>query len=117
MCRSSSPWGARPPPVKHAAVPDAIEHAAGDAADAEPGHVLEPVRLARENRLGRQQPAADRRPYALTEITRGEPGGIPGDEGIVAAYDIHAAAQVVAVAARVIARARGEAAAEHRGEP
>src|SRR5437764_11287182 len=87
------------PPGKHTGASGAPEHAARDAADARARHVLEPVRRTLDNGLRRAQPAADRRSNALTQIAGREPGGVPGDEGVVAAYHVHAPAQVVAVAA------------------
>src|SRR5580658_7374632 len=104
MCRSSSAVIARSPPVKCARVSDAVEHAAGDAADAESGHVLEPVGPAGEDRLGRKRTAA------FAEIPRGEPRGVSGNEGVVAVYHVDATSQVVAVAGGVVVRARGETA-------
>src|SRR5579871_270642 len=109
MCWSSSATIALSPTVKCTRVPDAIEHAAGDAADAECRHVVEPVGLALEDRLGRQQSAAHRWADALAEIAGGEPGGISGDEGVIALHDLDAAAQVVAVTGRVVLRPRREA--------
>src|ERR1700726_571449 len=101
---------------EHSGASRAPEHTARDTADPPPRHVLEPVRLTRDNGLRRAQPAADRRPNALPPVAGREPGGLPGDEGVVAAYHVHAPAQVVAVAARVVAGARREAALQHRGQ-
>src|SRR5205814_2107009 len=88
---------------------------ARDAADARARHVLEPVRRTLDNALCRAQSAADRRSNALTQIAGREPRGVPGDEGVVAAYHVHAPAQVVAVAARIVVGARREPAAQARG--
>src|SRR3984893_5408778 len=101
---------------KHTGASRAPEHAARDTADARTAHVLEPVRLTRDNGLRRAQPAADRRSNALPQVAGREPGGIPGDEGVVAPYHVHAPAQVVAVAARIVAGARRQAALQHRGQ-
>src|ERR1700730_7188860 len=94
----------------------APEHTARDTADARTRHILEPVRLTRDNGLRRAQTAADRMSNALPQVAGREPGGIPGDEGVVAAYHVHAPAQVVAVPARIVAGARREAALQHRGQ-
>src|SRR5215831_6877206 len=92
------------------------EHAAGDAADAESGHIIELVRLAREDGAGRAQPAADRRPDPLPQVAGRKSGRIPGDEGVAAPHDLHTSAQVVAVAARIVAGAAGEGTLERLGE-
>src|SRR3984893_3134145 len=104
------------PPGKHTGASHAPEHTARNTADARTRHILEPVRLTLDNRLRRAQPAADRRTNALAQVAGREPGGIPGDEGVVAAYHVHAPAQVVAVAARIVAGTRREAALQHRGQ-
>src|SRR5580658_3639846 len=104
------------PPREGAAVRNALEHAAGDAADRKAGDVVEPVNAALEDRLGRPQSAADGRSDALAQIARGQAGSIPGNEGIVAPDHRHLAAQKVAVAGRVILRPGREATAEHGGE-
>ena len=104
------------PPGKHTGASRAPEHTARDAADARARHVLEPVRRTLDNGLCRAQSAADRRSNALTQIAGREPRGVPGDEGVVAAYHVHAPAQVVAVAARIVVGARREPAPERRGQ-
>src|SRR6516165_4226902 len=91
---------------------EAPKHTAGDAADTQAGHIIEPVRLVGEDRSCGAQPAADGRPYALGEVPRGESGGVPGNEGIVAPHDLDLASKVVAVAGRVVLRARREASLE-----
>src|SRR5580704_6571029 len=101
---------------EHTGASRAPEHTARDAADARTRHVLEPVGLTRDNGLRGAQPAADRRSNALTQVAGREPGGIPGDEGVVAAYHVHPPAQVVAVPARIEAGAGREAALQHRGQ-
>src|SRR5215469_11769991 len=110
MC--SLPGPCRTPPRDGTRVRDALQHAAPDARDAQAGHVIEPVRRALENRLRRTQATADRRADALAEITRGETCRIAGDEGIVTAHDVHAAAQVIAVPSGVVLRPRSERAVE-----
>src|SRR3984893_13200681 len=112
----SSAGRTRTPPGKHTGASRAPEHTARDTADARTGHVLEPVRLTLENGLRRAQPAADRRSNALTQVAGRQPGGVPGDEGVVAAYHVHAPAQVVAVPDRIVVGARREAAPQHRGQ-
>src|SRR5260370_1212151 len=104
MRRSSA--GRLTPPGKHTGASRAPEHTARDAADARAGHVLEPVRLTRDDGLRCAQPAADRRSDALTQVAGREPRGVPGDEGVVAADHGHAPAQVVAVAAGIVVGAR-----------
>src|SRR5438874_5392279 len=102
------------PPGKHTGASRAPEHTARDAADARARHVLEPVRRTLDNGLRRAQSAADRRSNALTQIAGRQPRGVPGDEGVVAAYHVHAPAQVVAVAAGIVLGARREAAPQRR---
>src|SRR6266513_1412794 len=104
------------PPGKHTGASRAPEHTARDTADARAAHVLEPVRLTRDNGLRRAQPAADRRSDALTQVAGRQPRGVPGDEGVVAAHHLHAPAQVVAVPAGIVTGARREAAPQHRGQ-
>src|ERR1700686_2553294 len=112
----SSAGRTRTPPGKHTGASRAPEHTPRDTADARTGHVLEPVRLTLDNGLRRAHPAADRRSNALTQVAGRQPGGVPGDEGIVAAYHVHAPAQVVAVAAGIVVGARREAPPQHRGQ-
>src|SRR6516162_7153825 len=99
---------ARPAPGIHPCGREPPEHTAGDAADAQAGDIVEAVRLAGEDRGRRAQAAADRGPDALAEVARGETRRIPSDERIVAPHDLDVAAQVVAEAARVVRRPRGE---------
>src|SRR5882724_1364097 len=112
----SSAGRTRTPPGKHTGASQAAEHTARDTADARTRHILEPVRLTLDNGLRRAQPAADRRSNALTQVAARQPGGVSGDKGVVAEYHVHAPAQVVAVAARIVAGARREAALQHRGQ-
>src|SRR5258705_7824586 len=112
----SSAGRRRPRPGNHAGGGRPPEHTGRDPADARTRPVLEPVRLTRDNGLRRAQPAADRRSNALTQVAGRQPGGVPGDEGVVAAYHVHAPAQVVAVAAGIVAGTRREAALQHRGQ-
>src|ERR1700674_65163 len=84
----SSAGRTRTPPGKHTGASHTPEHTARDTADARTGHVLEPVRLTLDNGLRRAQPAADRRSNALTQVAGRQPGGVPGDEGVVAAYHV-----------------------------
>src|SRR6516164_2038772 len=100
MCTSSR-GRARPPPGTGRRRLEPAEHTAGDAADAQAGHIIEMVRLVGEDGAGRTQPAADGRPDALAEIARREARGIARDEGVVTPHDLHLAAQVIAVAGRV----------------
>src|SRR5882724_4879466 len=112
----SSAGRTRTPPGKHTGASQAAEHTARDTADARTRHILEPVRLTLDNGLRRAQPAADRRSNALTQVAARQPGGVSGDKGVVAAYHVHAPAQVVAVAAGIVAGTRREAALQHRGQ-
>src|SRR6266446_2423551 len=112
----SSAGRTRTPPGKHTGASQAAEHTARDTADARTRHILEPVRLTLDDGLRRAQPAADRRSNALTQVAARQPGGVSGDKGVVAPYHVHAPAQVVAVAARIVAGARREAALQHRGQ-
>src|SRR6266853_677588 len=112
----SSAGRTRTPPGKHTGASRAPEHTARYTADARTGHILEPVRHTLDNGLRRAQHAADRRSYALTQVAGRQPGGVPGDEGVVAAYHVHSPAQVVAVPAGIVAGARREAALQHRGQ-
>src|SRR5215831_932574 len=105
MCTSSR-GRTRPPPRASQSRCQAPEHTAGNAADAQAGHIFEAVGLVGEDRARCTQPATDGRTYALPEIARGEPGGIPRDEGVVAAHDVYLAAQVVAEATRIVLRSR-----------
>src|SRR4029077_7087650 len=107
MCTSSRAR-ARPPPGIGRRGLEAPEHTAGDAADAQAGHIIEVVRLVGEDGACGAQPAADRRTDAFAEIPGGEPRGIPGDEGVLPPHDLHLTAQVVAVAGRLVLRPRGE---------
>src|SRR5882762_2825170 len=102
------------PPGKHTDASRAPEHTAGDTADARTRDILEPVRLALDDGLRGAQPAADRGSNALTQVAGRQPGGVSGDEGVVTAYYVHAPAQVVAVAAGIVAGPRREAALQHR---
>src|SRR6266481_4248973 len=104
------------PPGKRTGASRAPEHTARDAAHARAGHVLEPVSLTRDDGLRCAQPAADRRSDALTQVAGREPRGVPGDEGVVAAYHVHTPAQVVAVAAGIVVGARREPRSQHRGQ-
>src|SRR3982074_2050664 len=104
------------PPGKHTGASRAPEHTARDAAEARAGHVLEPVRLTRDDGLRCAQPAADRRSDALAQVAGREPRGVPRDEGVVAAYHVHTPAQVVAVAAGIVVGAPRESRPQHRGQ-
>src|SRR6202034_1162216 len=115
--RGSSTGSAARAPGCTERVRGAREHAAGDAADAEAGHVIEPVGRAIDDRRRRAQAAADRRTYALAQVAGRQSRGIPGDEGVVAPHDLDLAAQIVAVAGRIVVRAAGESAAQALGEP
>src|SRR5437773_7043546 len=114
--RGTSAGRPLPPPGKHTGAGRAPQHTARDTAEARAAHVLEPVRVTRDNGLRRAQPAADRRSDALTQVAGRQPRGVPGDEGVVAAYHLHAPAQVVAVPAGIVMGARREAAPQHRGQ-
>src|SRR6202030_229996 len=101
---------------EHTGAGHAPEHTARDTADARTGHILEPVGLTRDNGLRRAQPAAGSRAHALTPVAGREDRGVSRDKGVVAAYHVHAPAQVVAIAAGIVAGARREAALQHRGQ-
>src|SRR4029077_20857716 len=118
MCRSSWLLAGRvsPAPGERTCARRAIEHAARDAGDARPGDVAQLVGGAFKNGARGAQPAAHRRPDALAQIARGEPGGIAGDEGVAAAYGVDIAAQVIAVAGRLVLHPGSQARVEHRGE-
>src|SRR5215469_15316199 len=115
MCEPSL-GNPRRPAGNRAAVGKAIEHAAGDAANAESGHIAQSVRPALENCLRGAQPATDGGPDALAEVTRCEPRRIAGDESVVATHHVHAAAQVIAVPGRVVLRAWSKTRIQRRGE-
>src|SRR2546429_6524013 len=87
----------------------AAEHAAADAHPGGAAHMIEPVGLAVGDRLRRAQAAAHRRADALAQIASRESGRIAGDEGVVAAHDFDTAAQVVAVAGRLVPGAGSKA--------
>src|SRR5215469_16933259 len=107
---------ARPAPGIHPRRRETPEHTAGDAPDAQAGDIVESVRLVGEDRGCRAQPAADGRADALAEVARGEACRIAGDKGVVAPHDLHVAAQIVAEAARIVLRPRGEPLLEGGGE-
>src|SRR6516164_9869296 len=115
MCTPSR-GRARPPPGIGPRRPKAPEHTAGDAADAQAGDIIQPVRFVGGDRARRAQPAADGRTDALPEIARGEPRGIPRNEGVITAHDLDVAAQVVTEAARVVLCTRRQPALEGRHE-
>src|SRR2546427_3971887 len=115
MCGSSA-GNARAAPGKHTGAGCAPEHTAADAHHAGAAHIIEPVGLAVGARLRRAQAAAHRRADALAQIASRESSRIAGDEGVVAAHDFDAAAQVVAVAGRLVAGAGSKASLERRRE-
>src|SRR5499427_10252176 len=115
MCTSSR-GRARPPPGTGRHRLEPAEHTAGDAPDARAGHIIEMVRLISEDGACRTHPAADGGTDAFPEIARRQARGIARDEGVLAPYDLHLAAQVIAVAGRVVLRLRGEPLLERRHE-
>src|SRR6185312_7408939 len=92
------------------------EHAARNAADAQAAGIAQAIRRAVEDSLRGAQAAAHGRADALAQVAGGKPGGIAGDESVVAPHDLDAAAQVVAVAGRLVARTGGQGAVELGGE-
>src|SRR6184192_3311763 len=115
MCGSSA-GHARAAPGKHTGAGCASEHTAADAHHAGAAHIIEPVGLAVGDRLRRAQAAAHRRADALAQIASRESSRIAGDEGAVAAHDFDTAAQVVAVAGRLVAGAGSKASLERGRE-
>src|ERR1700751_2535871 len=105
-----------PPAVRGERARRAAQHTPRDARDAHAGHVVEAVGRAADNRRGGAPSAPDRGPDPLAEIAAREPGGIAGDEGVVAPHDIDPSAQEIAVARRVIGRAPRQPAVELRGQ-
>src|SRR5579862_5764132 len=111
-----SPVARAPPPVRPEGTRGARQHAARDARDAHPGDVVELVGCAVQDRLGRTPAAADGGPDPLAQVAAREPGGVAGDEGVVAAYHVDAPAQEVAVAGRIVVRTARQLIAELGGE-
>src|SRR4029077_2872745 len=115
MCGSSA-GRALAAPGKHPGAGCAPEHTAGNAHHACAAHIVQPVGLALDDGLRCAHAAAHGRPDALAQIAGRESGRIPGDEGVVAAYHVDAAAQAVAVAGRIVAGVGRAPAFERRRE-
>src|SRR5207253_2028946 len=115
-CAGPPPGTRGAAPGKHTGAGCAPEHTAADAHHAGAAHIIEPIGLAGGDRRRRAQAAAHRRADALAPIASRESGRIAGDEGVVAAHDFDAAAQVVAVAGRLVAGAGSKASLERRRE-
>src|ERR1700739_2477647 len=115
MCGSSA-GRALAAPGKHPGAGCAPEHTAGNAHHACAAHIVQPVGLALDDGLRCAHAAAHGGPDALAQIAGRESGRIPGNEGVVAAYHVDAATQVVAVAGRIVAGAGREPAPERRRE-
>src|SRR5689334_18308573 len=110
MCRSFwlSAGRVSPAPGERPGARAAVEHAARDAGDARPGDVAQLVGRTLDDGARSTQAAAHRRSDALAKIAGGEPGGIAGDEGIATAHGVDVAAQVIAVAGRLVLHPGGQ---------
>ena len=103
MMGLSEAMAIRPVRRTRAAGEGPVEQTAGDAAaEAGAGHILQRVRRALENGVRGTVAAADGRADALAHVAGRKTGGIPGDERIADARHLHVAAQVVAVADRIV---------------
>src|SRR4051812_29486709 len=96
-------------PVQPSANPASPQACAGD--------VMQAVWFAIQDRLRRADSAADSRSDALSHVPCRKPCGVTGDEGVLAADNVHPTSQEIAVACGLIVSTRRQRAIQHTDEP